>query len=376
MKTPLIFIAYVIILLNSSYLFSQNNQPVVVASDLPQGITSFDFHNQDIYFTTTDNPHIIGKINSLNNNQMYQVINNNVFTPFGLTVHQDILYFSEIIPERISRINLNQANLQTETLLIGFEGNGPKNLKVYDNDLYFSQFIMNINKVPLNNFNTQPELISTWLPHPFDFIKEGNFLYTTTFGNEMISAVVKIDLTEPLGSEPEIIAEIFEPVSLAKIGQYLFVSTNDNKIYRVNLNQLNLEPELFYQPNDDVSYLGGNIKIHNNELYFSFNEANFNTETISGKIMKFTQSQLNSPDANFNIPVSLFPNPSSDYIEVITNNEIAINSIEIYDLLGRKCLDTTLINNKININQLIPGVYTINIRTTDGLTIAKKIVKK
>lgn len=246
MKTPFIITAYIIILLNSSYLLSQNNQPVVVASGLPQGVTSFDFHNQAIYFTTTDGQHIIGKVNSSNNNQIYEVINNNVYTPFGLTVNQDILYFSELIPERISRINLNQANLQTETLLIGFVGNGPHSLKVYDNYLYFSQFIMNINKVPLNNFNAQPQLVSTWLPHQFDFIKEGNFLYTTTFGNDMFSGVVKIDLTEPLGSQPEIIAEILEPVSLAKIGQSLFVSTNDYKIYRVNLNQLNLEPELFY----------------------------------------------------------------------------------------------------------------------------------
>ncbi|WP_412476227.1 T9SS type A sorting domain-containing protein [Flavobacterium sp. TBRC 19031] len=376
MKTPLIFISYVVIFLHSSYLLSQNNQPIVVASGLPQGVTSFDFHNQDIYFTITNNQHIIGKVNSSNNNQMYEVINNNVYTPFGLTVNQDILYFSEVIPERISRINLNQTNLQTESLIVGFEGNGPKNLKVYDNNLYFSQFIMNINKVPLNNFNAQPQLVTTWLPHQFDFIKEGNFLYTTTFGNEMFSAVVKIDLTQPLGSQPEIIVEILEPVSLAKIGQYLFVSTNDHKIYRVNLNQLNLEPELFYQPNDEVSYLGGNIKAHNNELYFSYNEADFTTETISGKIMKFTENQLNNPDANFNIPVSLYPNPSSDYIEVRTNNEITINSIEVYDLLGRKCLNTTLINNKIDINQLIPGVYTLNMHTTDGLTISKKIVKK
>lgn len=92
--------------------------------------------------------------------------------------------------------------------------------------------------------------------------------------------------------------------------------------------------------------------------------------------MKFTENQLNNHDANFNIPVSLYPNPSSDYIEVRTNNEITINSIEIYDLLGRKCLNTTLINNRIDINQLISGVYTLNMHTTDGITISKKIVKK
>jgi hypothetical protein len=89
--------------------------------------------------------------------------------------------------------------------------------------------------------------------------------------------------------------------------------------------------------------------------------------------MKFTENQLSKPDANFNIPVSLYPNPSSDYIMVKTNSEITICNIEIYDLLGRKCLNTEILHNKIDVNQLTAGVYTLNIHTTEGLKISKKI---
>ena len=90
--------------------------------------------------------------------------------------------------------------------------------------------------------------------------------------------------------------------------------------------------------------------------------------------MKFTKNQLSVPDANFNIPVSLYLNPSTDFFEVRTNNTITIDNIEIYDLLGRKCLKTKLLDDKIDVNHLIAGVYTLNIHTTDGLTISKKIV--
>ncbi|WP_353778871.1 aryl-sulfate sulfotransferase [Winogradskyella sp. 3972H.M.0a.05] len=72
-------------------------------------------------------------------------------------------------------------------------------------------------------------------------------------------------------------------------------------------------------------------------------------------------------------PVSLYPNPTKDFISIESN--ITINSYEIYDLLGKKIASNELINNSINVSDLNSGMYILNLYSDSGKT-SKRIVKQ
>ncbi|MCD9853929.1 T9SS type A sorting domain-containing protein [Epilithonimonas sp. JDS] len=70
---------------------------------------------------------------------------------------------------------------------------------------------------------------------------------------------------------------------------------------------------------------------------------------------------------------SIYPNPSSDLINIVTKEKI--KNIEIYDSTGRKVTAELNLNNQIDIRKLIKGVYYIRI-TTDKNNLTSKFIKK
>lgn len=351
----------ILMLLLSPLVYSQN-APVEVASGLPGELSNLDFNGNYIYYTVAsgNNQHI-GRINFTNSSSLPETIYNNVDTPYGLTIHNNILYYSEMLPQKISKIDLLQSPFTSNQLPINFDNDYPSlSLRVYNDDLYYSETVMNIKKVPLSNLNQNPDLLITYTLHPFDFIKDGNFIYATEEGLGL-NRLIRMNLLDTFPPEPFQICEIFEPRSLAKINNYMFVATNENKIYRVNLNQPNPTPELFYQPTDNVSYIG-KIKNYNNELYFTYNEGNTSTNSYSGKIMKFSQSQLSYHSFNEVSNTSISPNPTKSIITV--NNYKPEINVEIFDMTGKKLSISKIDDSSFDISTLQSGNYIVKLTST------------
>jgi hypothetical protein len=76
--------------------------------------------------------------------------------------------------------------------------------------------------------------------------------------------------------------------------------------------------------------------------------------------------------------IILHPNPTTGEL-IITNHELKITNIEIYDVDGRKLSSNHLItpssHQKIDISHLTPGIYFVKIVTTQG-EIVKKVIKQ
>lgn len=70
--------------------------------------------------------------------------------------------------------------------------------------------------------------------------------------------------------------------------------------------------------------------------------------------------------------VSVFPNPVTDVLNIKAKDKV--NSIEIYDISGRK-VNADLDGDKVNVRHLNPGSYIINIETKAGKT-TEKFIKK
>lgn len=72
--------------------------------------------------------------------------------------------------------------------------------------------------------------------------------------------------------------------------------------------------------------------------------------------------------------IRISPNPVQETLQLIFPKQIEINSIEVYDALGRITITKALTTDYINLSELTKGVYTLKFITNLGNT-SKKIIK-
>ena len=73
--------------------------------------------------------------------------------------------------------------------------------------------------------------------------------------------------------------------------------------------------------------------------------------------------------------LSLYPNPVSNGKVYISSKNDLNKEIIIFDVLGKKVLQTTLTSKELGISNLSPGVYIIKINEGDATSTRKLIVK-
>ena len=109
---------------------------------------------------------------------------------------------------------------------------------------------------------------------------------------------------------------------------------------------------------------------YNNELYFTADSSSQGYE-----IWKITDSTLSSANSQNHKIVSIFPNPTVDFITVQLESESDF-TIEIYDLVGKRV--SKYINQKqLDVSNLDSGIYMVKITLTQSnQTTTHKIIKK
>ncbi|WP_379968051.1 T9SS type A sorting domain-containing protein [Epilithonimonas sp. UC225_85] len=143
----------------------------------------------------------------------------------------------------------------------------------------------------------------------------------------------------------------------------------------------NLRMEIDHVTNKDVKYYIDNQLVftsplsskifRTNELNFEFD--NYNSGYIVDNIIIKDMDQLAVNDMS-KIQINIFPNPTSDFINI--KSDEVINSIKIYDIKGS--LIKTENNSdkafKIDISSFAKGNYIISIETKSGIE-TKKFIK-
>lgn len=85
----------------------------------------------------------------------------------------------------------------------------------------------------------------------------------------------------------------------------------------------------------------------------------------------FTNNTLSSQNFNQNnLQVSLYPNPTSDILNIEMANEV--KSIEIYNIQGQKVLESS--QKQINVSELSAGMYMVKIQDTENAVATKKVI--
>jgi hypothetical protein len=80
--------------------------------------------------------------------------------------------------------------------------------------------------------------------------------------------------------------------------------------------------------------------------------------------------------------INMYPNPTTGVLnliqETITNYELGITNVEIFDVYGRKLsshhLITSSSHHQMNVSHLASGVYFVKIFTERGVPVTKRLV--
>lgn len=113
--------------------------------------------------------------------------------------------------------------------------------------------------------------------------------------------------------------------------------------------------------------LGRVLTVHNNSLFFLVKNGSGND------LYKYQDPTLSSNQFNLDVEFKLYPNPSTSYFNIGTNETFDL--VEIYNLLGEKVKSFNNEQEMYNVDGLESGVYFVRIQSgTKQITI--KLIKK
>lgn len=93
-------------------------------------------------------------------------------------------------------------------------------------------------------------------------------------------------------------------------------------------------------------------------------------------VVKYTLDieSLSTPDFVSNQILNIFPNPTTESINITTGNGLTFETIEMFNISGQKVMDIGF-SNKINISSLSAGIYILRLKDSEGNYNIKKIIK-
>jgi ELWxxDGT repeat protein len=114
-----------------------------------------------------------------------------------------------------------------------------------------------------------------------------------------------------------------------------------------------------------------NFFVSNNRLYFSANDG-----TIGNELFMLEEAALSTEEELINqlSKVSLYPNPTSNILNIKVDNQ-QIQSVKIFNLLGKEVMQSFIKNNSIDVSRLSKGMYVFQIKT-DKNSFSRKIIKQ
>lgn len=251
-----------------------------------------------------------------------------------------------------------------------------------NNDLYFMFFSaddleLKIWKFDLikNNYSVIYTNYGSKYFYPSAFVKTDNSLLFSGSNNTGGTSLLSMDLSDykvthlkelsPSVVKPFIFVGYFDAATISRINNdEYFISSAVNEKYEKKGWILNYA----LQTVENISSLDNVFSsiVYKDNLYYGKDNIfwkyanNLNTLSIDNKPF-----------------LSLYPNPSDDFIQVNKSKNDLIESINIFDLNGRLVSNSLdFKNDRIEVSGLIQGVYNVLIKLSDGSLVNKKIIKK
>ena len=122
---------------------------------------------------------------------------------------------------------------------------------------------------------------------------------------------------------------------------------------------------------------GGSVSFSVGQVAFSANVGT-NGSVTEGVQQPYEISVLSVAEQAENISLSVYPNPSTDYLCLTTSDEISGLSYQLFDMNGRLLKSEKIVGNQTNINMqgLVSATYFVKVNQGNKTVKSFKIIKK
>lgn len=112
-------------------------------------------------------------------------------------------------------------------------------------------------------------------------------------------------------------------------------------------------------------------------FYGSFNSANGTGQSNGDKIyttsLNVIEGGVGMEEKNIFTDVKIYPNPTSSFIKIFTNEEI--NNLKIYNIDGQIVLKEVKPRSTINVQHLSSGVYFVQLSNNERVSLKKLLIQ-
>ena len=121
---------------------------------------------------------------------------------------------------------------------------------------------------------------------------------------------------------------------------------------------------------------GGSVSFSVGQMAFSANVGT-NGSVTEGVQQPYEISVLSVAEQAENISLSVYPNPSTDYLYLTTSDEISNLSYQLFDMNGRLLQSEKIVGNQTNINMqgLVSATYFVKVNQGNKTVKSFKIIK-
>jgi hypothetical protein len=284
----------------------------------------------------------------------------------------------------VNNFTWNYSNLQPfESREIGivFNVNSPMEIPAVNNGevMNYTTTITtaNTDETPLDNtFTLDQTVVGSYDPNDKKCL-QGTTITPTEVG-KYVHYVIRFENTGTFPAENIVVKDMidlakFDIATLVplKSSHDFFTRINGNKVefifenINLDFNNATNDGYVVFKIKTKPTLVVGNTFTNNANIYFDYNfPITTNTYTT-------TVAALSNQDFDFGTYFTLYPNPTKDVLNIQTKQDVAINSVEIYNQLGQIVMATTNAVNSVDVANLASGTYFVKVNTEKGSANAK-----
>ena len=282
----------------------------------------------------------------------------------------------------------NLKPFESKEIVFTFNVNSPTEIPAINNGdtLSFTGTIKSdgVDELPLDNaFTLSQVVVGSYDPNDKTCL-EGSVITPSLIG-EYVHYMIRFENTGTYPAENIVVKDM---IDLNKFDISTLMPTSSSHSFVTKISEGNKVEFIFENinlPFDDASndgYIAFKIKTkptlkvgdsftNDANIYFDYNFPILTNKATS----TFKTSTLSTQDFNFSRYLILYPNPSDQILNISQNENIAIQSFEIYDILGQLiiAIPNAKTTSNIDISKLKSGNYFIRVKSDKGSSSMKFI---
>ncbi|WP_017498563.1 T9SS type A sorting domain-containing protein [Flavobacterium sp. WG21] len=249
-----------------------------------------------------------------------------------------------------------------------------------NNNLYFIFFSANKHKLSIWRFDPTNRTLNEIYTHtsqkyfsPSNFIKIDNSLLFLSSNETGAASLVSFDFATYKVSNLKQLSNTIEQtdgfVYLFDCSKIFKINNNEYFISEIDKDKYSRKGWIFNRVLNTIENISvlDNIRdaiVYNGDIYYAKGR----------KLWKYSNN-LSTPLIESRSSLVFYPNPTTDFVNLQTENNNEFENAQIFDLNGKLVSDETdFTTDKIDVSKLNPGTYILKAKV-NGVIVSKKIIK-